>query len=176
LLDGHFRPQSDNLLLPFSKPNFIGNLEDIQTIERFLREKGIQLREEKRHATAASERLNHYYDRRSIDLVREKYATDFSLFGYSGELSDSDRCTNPGTVKCESGGDLVMRWIATGEAPAGAVEIWRTNAIFQPGTDLDETLGRIGTALATENHLWEESLSMMTMSPGFKVGTRHCSR
>lgn len=123
-LDPHFRPQYLNLLLPFSKPHFIFHLEDAALAERFHESIGLELLDRRRYATGSSKRLHDYYDEQSIELVQQKYAEDFRLFGYSRELTEAKEFQTADLgwqhdASEEEG--LLLRWLATGKPPAEAM-------------------------------------------------------
>jgi hypothetical protein len=123
LLDGHFRPQTDNLLQPYSIPNFVGYLEDVAPVEQFLAGFGVVLRDHVRHATRSADHLKEYYDGGRGKLVRKIYADDFELLGYSTDFGDTKLPGRLPPARPIGSGDTdsVKRWVMTGEAPAGAV-------------------------------------------------------
>jgi hypothetical protein len=114
LLDGHFRPQCDNLLLPLTKPAFIGYLEDMGSVGDFLAGFGVEIQNHVQHATHSADRLKDYCDPECSDLIRDIHAEDFKLLGYSAALDDGHekgRWTADGADQS----DLIRQWIA-GEA------------------------------------------------------------
>jgi len=153
LLDGHFRLQSDNLLLPFATPDFVGHLEDMKTVEDFLQRKHVALRDHRRHATNSSAWLGHYYDTGSIDLIRKIYAEDFSLFGYSGDIADVNDFApaRKGSAQGRRDEDLVIRWIANGEALDGVAKPVKDFAAFKRTSETEEKLEIVKSALPAEN-------------------------
>jgi hypothetical protein len=119
ILDGHFRPQSRNLLLPLAKPAFVGFVENMQPVGHFLESRGIPFRDERMNATRAQEHFANLYDRRTAALVRKRYAEDFARFGYSTELTEARVCPRRDALSLREYGrhDSLLRWLATGKAP-----------------------------------------------------------
>lgn len=120
LMNGHFRPQYINLLVPFTKLAFVGRLEDPGEFTRFLSGFGVNVESVRRNATNAGDSLHEYYNERCIEIVREKFADDFRLFGYSTDIRhvrdfESVLPANPET-------DFLVNWIITGEPPVSAFD------------------------------------------------------
>lgn len=95
-MDVHFAPQSSllgltNEMIHYS---FLGRLEKFETdiklvldlldlpYHKFLSTRGME------HKTGAARLINQYYGVSEIELVREIYKQDFSLLGYSNNISD----------------------------------------------------------------------------------------
>jgi hypothetical protein len=83
LIDPHFCPQYINLLYPIADLDFIGNLEDMDTVTRFLSEHGVPLHTLARRPTNAATRTDEYFGREEIEIAQRVYAKDFELYGYS---------------------------------------------------------------------------------------------
>jgi hypothetical protein len=155
ILDGHFRPQSRTLLLPLAKPVFVGFVENMRSVGRFLENCGVPFRDERMNATHAYEQLDGFYDSRTAALVRRRYAEDFARFGYSTNLAEGlappardSLCMSDGTA------DALLGWLATGKTPYAAAS--RANADFaafkrarETGTKL-----RIVRAAFAKEHDW----------------------
>jgi hypothetical protein len=153
LLDGHFRPQSDNLLLPFARPCFIGFLENMKPVEEFLERNHVLLQDHRTHATNSSGQIDHYYDSGSIDLIRKKYAGDFAQLGYSDDSADANSFVPARTDSpwWPQGDDLVLSWIGSGEAPPGAEERGTDFANFERASGTEDRLQILRSALKAEN-------------------------
>jgi len=119
LLDGHFRPQTDNLLEPYAKPDRIFHLEEMRSAEQFLAGFGVALQTHVPHATQSVDRLPEFFDSECIGLVRKIYARDFK-FGYSTDIGNANLPgfgpSDPERRDCNM--DAVRRWIVAGDAPA----------------------------------------------------------
>ncbi|MFA5898549.1 MAG: sulfotransferase family 2 domain-containing protein [Hyphomicrobium sp.] len=91
LLDDHFRPQHINLHYPALDYDSIFYLEHPAPIGCFLEKIAPDFKFERfsPHARGALEKLSEYYNPTTFDLVREIYAEDFDLFGYSRNLEDA---------------------------------------------------------------------------------------
>ena len=122
LLDGHFRPQCRNLLLPLARPVFVGCVENMSTVDAFLEARGIPFRDERMNATRAYEQLTAFYDSRTAALVRERYADDFACFGYSTDLAEARAHPDHKTLYMNNfGEDFLLVWLSTGKAPQAVV-------------------------------------------------------
>lgn len=95
-IDKHWRPQTANLVVPEIKYDFIGRLEnfdeDFQEVEKEIKRKGEPSKKRKvknytPHQTSANEKIRHYYDEETIELIREIYADDFKNFQYDDSIS-----------------------------------------------------------------------------------------
>src|SRR5205807_307460 len=60
-MNGHFKPQYLNLMMPFSRPHFVGRLEEFARVEQFLAECGVPKIARKGTATNTSGRLQEFY-------------------------------------------------------------------------------------------------------------------
>jgi sulfotransferase famil protein len=91
-LNFHFRPQHMNLDFPRLQYSAVFFLENVAALSRFLGELSPDLALEKNapHSRSARSKLQEHYTGRAIDLVREVYAADFSLFGYGTGLDEVD--------------------------------------------------------------------------------------
>jgi hypothetical protein len=120
LMNGHFRPQYTNLLIPFTKLTFVGRLEQPGGFTDFLSSFGVNVEAVRRNPTNSGELLSKYYDENCVEIVREKYADDFRLFGYSTDIREAGDLepvvpANPKT-------DLLVDWVLTGEPPVSAFD------------------------------------------------------
>lgn len=86
-MDGHWRPQAAQLLLDRIDYGFLGRVEsldsDLARLDALLSGRllpfyGLRAR----HGTGAQVLLRRHYDRDSRRLVRERFAADFTRFGY----------------------------------------------------------------------------------------------
>jgi hypothetical protein len=82
-INPHFRPQHLNLLHPIAPMDFIGHLEDMDTVESFLRQRGVLMRTLAPRPTNAQNRIGEYFEPETIALVQRIYADDFALYGYA---------------------------------------------------------------------------------------------
>ena len=94
-LNFHFRPQYLNLDYPNLTYDAVFYLERFSVLSEFCRTVAPELIVEtsaphSRDAGSQSTLREHYSDR-AIALVQDIYAEDFSLFGYSFELDETDR-------------------------------------------------------------------------------------
>ena len=155
ILDGHFRPQCSNLLLPLAKPGFIGFVENMAPVGRFLKRHGVAFRGERMNATHAYEQLSRHYDSDLAALVRERYAGDFERFGYPADPAEAHACPGAGELDFhDGGGDPLLRWVATGEAPGGvACETGTDFLVFTRSRDTEKKLRIAKRAFAGE-HNW----------------------
>ncbi len=90
--NGHLRPQHINLDYPRIAYDAIFYLENLAPLTRFLSQvcPGFRLETNAPHARGANSKLRAYYTDAAIELVREIFARDFELFGYSDNLEDAD--------------------------------------------------------------------------------------
>jgi hypothetical protein len=155
ILDGHFRPQCRNLLLPLAQPVFVGFVENMQAVADFLGERGVPFRDERMNASRASEQLNAFYDARTAALVGKRYADDFVRFGYSTALADArERPGSDHLAMKRDGEDLLLRWLATGEAPKVVTTESRNNFMaFNKARDPEKKLRIVRRTFAHE-HNW----------------------
>lgn len=80
--DKHFRPQVDNF--HGIKPSFIGYMEDMKSVEKFLLVFGVQLLNKAPHKTnTESDKFELLKNRRTIEKIIKLYKDDFNCFGYS---------------------------------------------------------------------------------------------
>ena len=95
-LDPHFRPQHLNVLHGVAPLQFVGHLEDMSTVERYLAGHGIALRGEARSvaSTGASALVGERLDDTTRALVRQIYSRDFAAFGYSEDWRESGPARN----------------------------------------------------------------------------------
>lgn len=91
LLDDHFRAQHINLHYPNLDYDAIFYLENPAPIACFLEKIAPDFKFERfsPHARGALDKLAEHYNPTTLDLVREIYAKDFELFGYSRDLEDA---------------------------------------------------------------------------------------
>lgn len=85
----HWYPQSDYLLFPVSRYDFIAKLENInQDFATILKKisNGYQdykfVEEDPSHKTSADEKMKAHYNRQAYDIVFNIYKDDFENFGY----------------------------------------------------------------------------------------------
>lgn len=154
ILDGHFRPQCRNLLLPLARPVFIGSVENMPAAGAFLEARGIPFRDEPMNATRAQEWFSRLYDSRAASLVRKRYAEDFARFGYSTRLADARaRPDADGKSAAPAGACRLLSWLATGKRPESIVETNRYFASFIATKDREKKLRLARRALESE-HNW----------------------
>jgi len=115
LMNHHYGPQYLNLLLPFSKPFFVGRLEEMGEVWRFLAESGISLVEPKGNPKQAGRRLQDYYTEDAEAIVARKFADDFRLFGYSTKLTEVNILKEPQWRR--DAPDLLMAWLSDKKYP-----------------------------------------------------------
>jgi hypothetical protein len=155
VLDGHFRPQCRNLLLPLATPDFIGSVENMGSVGAFLETRGVPFRDERMNATRAQEHFVALFDARTAALVRERYAEDFAVFDYPA---------NPGDVRSPPGrkllynkadaGDSLLACLSAGKMPPGAArEAGHYFAAFARSRDSAKRLRLIAAAFEQE-HSW----------------------
>ena len=89
--DRHFRPQWINILWPYIRFDFVGRMEDMDEVERFLAGQGMTLVQWKRNSTGASAKLADHYNDATRRLVSEAYADDIKL--WRGELPPTEKTT-----------------------------------------------------------------------------------
>jgi hypothetical protein len=85
-LNPHFRCQYFNLSPDVIKYQFIGRLDDMETVASYLNEKGIQLENFTPHRTNAKNKTKEYYEETEIQLARNIYNKDFDYFNFSKAL------------------------------------------------------------------------------------------
>jgi Sulfotransferase family len=90
--NGHFRPQHINLDYPRIAYDAIFFLENLAPLTRFLSRvsHGFRLERNAPHARGATAKLRTYYTDAAVAMVREIFARDFQLFGYSDKLADAE--------------------------------------------------------------------------------------
>jgi tetratricopeptide (TPR) repeat protein len=84
--DLHWRLQTDNILFDALRIDFIGHLENIDqdlphALNRVFRTTSFEPRQS--HQTNAARQIEDFFGPREIEIVREKYSSDFENFGYS---------------------------------------------------------------------------------------------
>jgi hypothetical protein len=119
-MNGHFKPQYLNLMMPFSRPCFVGRLEDFAEVEKFLAEHGVPDLARKGVATNTSGRLHEFYTAEAEAIVARKFADDFRLFGYSPQLSEVRTLLEPRWQA--AGPDLLMQWLAGRDFPVDQLD------------------------------------------------------
>jgi hypothetical protein len=85
-LNPHFRCQYFNLAPDVIKYQFIGRLDDMDTVTSYLNEKGIQLENFTPHKTNAKNKTNEYYEENEMQLACNIYGKDFDYFNFSKVL------------------------------------------------------------------------------------------
>lgn len=91
LMDNHWRPQTDQVLFPLVRYDFIGRFETFErdfskVVKTITDDSQPPLDSDISHQTGAGAALFKYYDGGSAEVVRNVYARDFQHFGYSTEL------------------------------------------------------------------------------------------
>jgi hypothetical protein len=95
-LNAHYCPQWVNLLYPLPVGiDFIGHFERFGEVSSFLRRHGATLEVVNRHATGAAHRIADYYGPKETALVRDYYALDFELYGYSEDPAVTEPVRSP---------------------------------------------------------------------------------
>ena len=94
LLDQHFAPQYVNTLSDFVSCDFVGHIEEMEGVVRFLGENGVALDSHIPHPTGAANLIDKYYGPDEINIVLDIYANDFDLFGYSRSPHDISPAQN----------------------------------------------------------------------------------
>jgi len=120
LLDVHFRPQYLNLLWPVCRPHFVGRIETISEVFEFLSQYGVSKNIHLRNTTAAREKIMDYYSDETIDLVRNKYADDFRIFGYSPDIGETAEFSSG--ERGESDCAALTHWLVDGQYPYDHVD------------------------------------------------------
>ncbi len=89
--NSHFRPQRVNLDYPRVSYDAIFFLENLAALPRYLSAicPDFKLKTFAPHSRAARSKLPEYYTDRAVDMVRDLFAEDFELFGYSRNLEDA---------------------------------------------------------------------------------------
>lgn len=82
---GHFRRQTENIAWSDIAYSSVFHLEDMATLEHFLRSRDIDMQSRLLHAQKADIVTDHYYGTEEQQLVRKIYAADFEAFGYGSE-------------------------------------------------------------------------------------------
>lgn len=94
-LNFHFRPQYLNLDFPNLTYDAVFYLENLAVFSDFCRKVAPELTLETSapHARGAGSKskLHEHYSERAVELVRQIYAEDFRLFGYSPDLEETER-------------------------------------------------------------------------------------
>ena len=85
-MDIHWRPQVDQALIGIIPYDFIGRYESFQAAMGYVKHRAFPKSDVRMpaatNATGSSNKEGQYYDRRTIDLVRQIYVEDFKAFGY----------------------------------------------------------------------------------------------
>jgi hypothetical protein len=119
-LDVHFKPQYLNLMMPFSRPHFIGRLEKLDEVKDFLAARGVSNMGRKGAVTNTSGRLHEFYTTEAEEIVARKFADDFRLFGYSPRVSEVGALLEPQWQTATS--DLLMGWLVDNNFPADQLD------------------------------------------------------
>lgn len=93
-IDHHFRPQYVNLYHGIAPLNFIGHLEKMEAVQHYLTKYGFSLSRDAEHATNAANRIQILSDR-DIHQIRNYYARDFEIYGYSDDPNQQDPVREP---------------------------------------------------------------------------------
>lgn len=156
LLDGHFRPQCRNLLLPLARPRFIGFAENMAPLGAFLKSHGVAFFDARMNATRALEELGTLYDDRTAALVRTRYADDFAAFGYSPDPGEARTQPALGAIYIsDSHDDSLLLWLATGKPPSGFNAERRSPFVaFNRSQDREEKLRIVRRRVFDSEHNW----------------------
>lgn len=87
VMDRHFTPQYVNVLSDYVTPDFVGHLEDMDSVEKYLGGQGLPIIGHSPHQTGASHKMHEYYQKDEVSLVCQYYHRDFEIFGYSQDPS-----------------------------------------------------------------------------------------
>ena len=162
VLDVHFCPQYMNLLLPFSKPVFVGHLEAMDEVVAFMDSIGAPIQEGYRNVSNSIKKVQAYYDEETAALVREKYAKDFALFGYSTELSEINDFD--ASVKIGDGKDYLTDFILTGNPPLElCTPAQKAYHQFTVATPMNQKLNYIRNNYEKDDN-WEHLHSFATLA------------
>jgi hypothetical protein len=155
ILDGHFRPQCRNLLLPLAQPVFVGFVENMKPVGDFLRATGVRFRNVRMNASRAHRQLDRFYDRHTQELVRKRYAKDFARFGYSAALADAHAPPQARKLSLGDGSnDPLLAWLATDRSPYDVASESRSSFVtFNRSRDARKKLQIVRAAFAAE-HDW----------------------
>jgi len=90
-MNSHFRAQHFNLDFPKIAYDAIFFLENLAALPRYLSTvcPDFKLETFAPHSRGASAKLRQHYTSRAVDMVRDLFAQDFELFGYSRNLEDA---------------------------------------------------------------------------------------
>jgi hypothetical protein len=98
-MDGHWRPQADQLLLGVVNYDFIGRYERLADCLGYLKAQffpsSTVLIPGATNSTGSSSLLGQYYDRQCVDRVQSLYADDFEIFGYDRDFDSLMRTEPP---------------------------------------------------------------------------------
>ncbi len=91
-LNFHIRPQHLNLGFPDIDYDAIFYLENLSAMSRYFDgiSQSLTLETFAPHSRSARTKIREHYTDRTVDLVQQVYAEDFSSFGYSTNLDDVD--------------------------------------------------------------------------------------
>lgn len=120
LLDTHFRSQYINLMWPIGAPDFLGYIENFAEVVEFLRRNNVGCVTFQAHATRAGGLVDEYYTDEIVEMVRNRFADDFRIFGYSTDIGRIERLGS--VLPCVPGRDNLFAWIQTGEYPYDLVD------------------------------------------------------
>jgi histidine ammonia-lyase len=153
LLNNHIRPQYLNLLHPFSKPAYIGRLENMAEVEEYLAARGVETVEQKGRSMNTSELIDVHYTDEAEAIVARKFAADFRLFGYSTKLAERKAFVEPQWRNDEP--DLLMGWLADKHFPLEHLdEAPRAYAEITDDENTDRQIERI-RAIYERDDNWE---------------------
>jgi hypothetical protein len=85
-IDAHFAPQYVVTLAHHVDYDFVGSVEQMDDVAAYLRRNHLSFITNREHATKAASFLEEHYCERTEALVREIYAEDFCMFGYTPGL------------------------------------------------------------------------------------------
>lgn len=89
--DGHIRPQWINVLWPYVRFDFVGRMEEMAEVDRFLAGHGVKLKHYLPNVTNAAERVAEHCDVETRALIDEAYADDVKL--WRGDLAPAEKTT-----------------------------------------------------------------------------------
>jgi hypothetical protein len=150
LLDPHFRSQYMNLLAPIVVPHHIGFVEDMSSTAAFLESHGVPFSRFEKPETRAGELLAQHFTPEAVELVLQKYGTDFERYGYSRTLSDAAK---PGSVPPAPGSveELVRKKITGAIAPEFLDHTQREHDRFSRASGKEKFAIAVGAWEAEDN-------------------------
>jgi hypothetical protein len=84
-IDKHFQPQWMNVLHGFAPLDYLGHMEQMDSVADYLQQFGFALERSHVNTTNATEKVQRLIGDKAADLIRRYYADDFRLYGYSDD-------------------------------------------------------------------------------------------